>query len=72
MNWDVVKGKWKQLKGETRKEWGQLTDDDHEKIAGNKDLLVGKLQEKYGWAKEYAENKVNEWASKHGPTPSSS
>ena len=48
MNWDIVKGTWKQLKGKAREEWGDLTDNEYEEIAGNKDQLVGKLQEKYG------------------------
>lgn len=49
--WDQVKGNWKQLKGKVREKWGLLTDDDLEHIAGHKDRLVGKLQEKYGEAK---------------------
>lgn len=65
MNWDVVKGKWTQLKGKAREEWGDLTDNDYEQIAGNKDQLVGKLQEKYGWAKDEAERRANDWADRH-------
>jgi uncharacterized protein YjbJ (UPF0337 family) len=65
MNWDIVKGKWSQIKGDIRNEWGHLSDDDHEKIGGDKDKLVGTLQEKYGWAKEDAESKVDEFARKH-------
>ncbi|HUP49829.1 MAG TPA: CsbD family protein [Thermoanaerobaculia bacterium] len=49
--WDMVKGNWKQLKGRVREKWGLLTDDDLEQIAGHKDRLVGKIQEKYGEAK---------------------
>ena len=49
--WDQVKGNWKQLKGKVREKWGLLTDDDMEHIAGHKDRLIGKLQEKYGEAK---------------------
>lgn len=49
--WDQVKGNWKQVKGKVREKWGLLTDDDLEHIAGHKDRLVGKIQEKYGEAK---------------------
>jgi uncharacterized protein YjbJ (UPF0337 family) len=49
--WDQVKGNWKQLKGRVREKWGLLTDDDLEQIAGQKDRLFGKIQEKYGEAK---------------------
>ncbi len=49
--WDQVKGNWKQFKGTVREKWGLLTDDDLEHIAGHKDKLVGKIQEKYGQAK---------------------
>lgn len=59
MNWDIIKGKWNQLKGEARIQWGKLTDDDWDQIAGNKDKLFGKLQEQYGWTREEAEQHVN-------------
>lgn len=49
--WDQVKGNWKQVKGKVREKWGLLTDDDLEHIAGHKDRLFGKIQEKYGEAK---------------------
>ena len=49
--WDQIKGNWKQVKGKVREKWGLLTDDDLEHIAGHKDRLVGKIQEKYGEAK---------------------
>ena len=62
MNWDIVEGKWKQLKGAAREKWGELTDDEYDQIAGNKDKLAGKLQEKYGWTKEEADEKINEFA----------
>ena len=63
MDWNVVEGKWKQLKGRAREEWGDLTDDDLEQIGGSKDRLVGKLQERYGYAKDDAERRVDEWAN---------
>ncbi len=65
MNWDIVKGRWKQVKGDVRKEWGNITDDDYDRIAGDKEKLVGTLQEKYGWAKNDAERKVDDWAKRH-------
>lgn len=60
MNWDIVEGNWNQMKGEARKAWGKLTDNDWETIGGHKDKLVGKLQEHYGWARNEAERKVDE------------
>jgi uncharacterized protein YjbJ (UPF0337 family) len=59
-NWDVIKGKWTQFKGEARKQWGKLTDDEWEQIAGDKDKLIGKLQEHYGWSREEAERQADE------------
>jgi uncharacterized protein YjbJ (UPF0337 family) len=64
MNWDIVKGKWKQMGGSAKEKWGELTDDDLQKIDGQRDQLVGKVQEKYGLAKDEAERQVDDWASK--------
>ena len=61
MNWDRVQGNWKQFAGRVREQWGKLTDDDLDVIAGRKDQLVGKLQERYGWARERAEAEVRDW-----------
>jgi len=61
MNWDQVEGKWKQLKGSVRERWGKITDDDLEMIAGNRERLVGKFQERYGLAKEDAQKRADEW-----------
>lgn len=63
MNWDVIEGKWDQLKGRLRSKWGKLTDDDVENLGGKKDSLVGKLQERYGLMKDDAERQVNDWVS---------
>lgn len=63
MNWDVVEGKWKQLKGAARAKWGDMTDDEYDEVAGNREKLAGKLQEKYGWSKEEAEKQVDEFAA---------
>ena len=60
-NWDVIKGKWKQISGEVRAHFGSLTGDDWEMIGGNKDRLLGKLQERYGWSKEDAQRRADEF-----------
>ena len=59
MNWDQFEGKWKQMKGSVREEWGKLTDDDVDNISGKKEQLVGRLQERYGIAKEAAEKQAS-------------
>ena len=51
MNADVMKGKWKQMRGEVKKWWGDLTDDDLDRIEGERDKLIGRLQERYGYAR---------------------
>ena len=63
MNWDQVKGKWKQARGEAKKQWGKLTDDELAMIDGQRDLLIGKVQEKYGIAREEAEKQVKKFES---------
>jgi uncharacterized protein YjbJ (UPF0337 family) len=59
MNADVLKGRWKQIRGEAKKWWGELTDDELDQIAGERDKLVGKVQERYGWSKQEAEIEVD-------------
>jgi uncharacterized protein YjbJ (UPF0337 family) len=59
MNWDQLKGKWKQSKGQIREKWGKLTDDDLNVIAGQRDQLVGRIQERYGVAKEIAQEQAD-------------
>ena len=61
MNWDQIEGKWKQLKGSVKQQWAKLTDDDLDHIAGSRDKFAGKLQERYGIAKEEAERKADDW-----------
>jgi uncharacterized protein YjbJ (UPF0337 family) len=61
MNTEQIKGQWMQVKGEIKKQWGKLTDDELDRIAGEKDKLVGKLQEKYGITKEEAERQVRDF-----------
>jgi uncharacterized protein YjbJ (UPF0337 family) len=61
MNWDQVEGKWKQLKGSAKQHFGEFTDDDLEMIAGQREKLVGKLQERYGCFREQAQRMADEW-----------
>lgn len=61
MNWDKVSGQWKQMKGKVRENWGDLTDNDLERIEGKRDQLVGLVEERYGVAKETAEQQVRDW-----------
>jgi uncharacterized protein YjbJ (UPF0337 family) len=61
MNWDRIQGNWKQVSGKVREQWGRLTDDDINVIAGHRDQLVGKIQESYGIAKDAAEKQVREF-----------
>lgn len=61
MNWDRIEGQWKQMKGSVKERWGKLTDDDLNVIGGKKDQLVGRVQERYGIAKDEAQVQVDEW-----------
>jgi len=63
MNSDIFEGKWKQLKGSVKKQWGKLTDDDVASMTGQKDQLVGKLQERYGYTKDQAQKEADAWAA---------
>lgn len=65
MNWDIVRGKWTQVKGQARQEWGHITDDEWEKLKGDRDQMIGKVQEHYGWERDEAERHVDEWADRH-------
>ncbi len=65
MNKDEVSGNWKQLKGKAKEQWGKLTDDDMTVIEGKRDQLVGKIQERYGYAKDQAEKEVSDWERKN-------
>jgi len=66
MNWDRVEGNWKQMKGAVREKWGKLTDNDLEQIAGKKDQLVGRIQERYGISREVAQEQADQWAQTAG------
>jgi uncharacterized protein YjbJ (UPF0337 family) len=63
MNWDRVEGNWKQFKGKVKEKWGDLTDDDLNVIDGKKDQLAGKLQERYGYGKDKAQQEVDEFCN---------
>jgi uncharacterized protein YjbJ (UPF0337 family) len=62
---DILRGKWKQLKGSIKERWGELTDDEVDEVEGESQKLVGLLQEKYGYAKEKAEAQVAEFLDDH-------
>lgn len=61
MNWDQVKGNWNEVKGKARAQWGDLTDDELEQAKGERDQLVGLVQQKYGKTKEAAREEVDRW-----------
>jgi uncharacterized protein YjbJ (UPF0337 family) len=69
MNTDILKGKWNQLKGSVRKQWGNLTDDDVDKIQGDSEQLLGRIQERYGRTREQAEQEVDRWLANPGEEP---
>jgi len=59
MNKDILEGKWKQIRGEAKAWWAKLTDDDLDRIAGKFEVLVGLLQEKYGYSREQAADEID-------------
>lgn len=61
MNGAELKAKWKQMTGEAKRQWGKLTDDDLKIVEGDRDKLVGKIQERYGKNRDEAEREVNKW-----------
>ena len=65
MNKDTIKGNWKQFKGKIKEHWGKLTDDDLDVIDGKRDQLVGKVQERFGIARDAADKQVAEWERKN-------
>ncbi len=64
MNWDRIQGNWKQVTGRVKEQWGKLTDDDLDVIAGRRDQLAGKLIERYGVIQEEAETQLAAWQVK--------
>jgi len=63
MDWNRVEGSWKQVKGTVKEKWGKLTDDDLDVINGRREQLEGKLQERYGFAKDQIRKEVDAWYS---------
>ncbi|MCG2578608.1 CsbD family protein [Dechloromonas sp. XY25] len=61
MNWDIVEGNWKQFKGKVKAQWGNLTDDQLDVIAGRRTELAGKIQEAYGITKDEAERQIRDF-----------
>jgi len=64
MNWDRIEGNWKQVVGKVKVQWAKLTDDDLEIVSGRRDQLAGKIQERYGVAKDHADKQVSDWLKK--------
>lgn len=65
MNADVLKGKWMQLKGEVKSQWGKLTDDDLDVVEGDAEKLIGRVQERYGYQRDQAKREVSEFLDRH-------
>ena len=61
MNDDRIQGRWKEIKGKVKEQWGKLTDDDLDVISGRRDQLLGRIQQRHGYAKDEAERQVNDW-----------
>jgi uncharacterized protein YjbJ (UPF0337 family) len=61
MNWDRIEGNWKQFGGKVKQQWGKLTDNDLQVVEGRRNELIGKIQERYGIAKDEAERQVDRW-----------
>jgi uncharacterized protein YjbJ (UPF0337 family) len=64
MNWDRVQGNWKQFSGKVKEQWGQLTDDDLTQVNGSREQLEGKIQARYGFAKDKVKKDVDDWLSR--------
>lgn len=65
MNNDRIQGRWKQLKGKVKEQWGKLTDDDLDVIAGRRDQLLGRIQQRHGLAKDEADRQVSDFERSH-------
>ena len=61
MNEATLKGQWLQIKGQVRKQWGKLTDDEIDQVQGDAEILLGKLQQRYGFTREQAEQELERW-----------
>lgn len=69
VNKDTIEGNWKQLKGKVKEQWGKLTDDDFDVIAGKRDQLLGRIQERHGVSRDEAEKQIKDWEVRDGRTP---
>ena len=70
MNKDMMSGQWKQMKGEVKRRWGILTDDELDQVEGNFEKLVGRIQERYGYERHRAESEINDFLHNyHEPAP---
>ena len=65
MNWDRIEGSWKQLKGSFKQQWGMLSDDPLDVIAGERERMVGRIQESYGINKDEADKQLHAWRAQH-------
>ena len=63
MDWNWVEGNWKQMKGKVKDKWGRLTEDDLDVVAGKRDQLEGRIQERYGYEKDRVRKEVDDWYS---------
>jgi uncharacterized protein YjbJ (UPF0337 family) len=69
MNEDILKGKWRQLKGEVKSQWGKLTDDDLDRAEGDTEKLIGRVQERYGYQRDEAKREVDDFVRRHQDIP---
>jgi uncharacterized protein YjbJ (UPF0337 family) len=69
MNEDILKGKWRQLKGEVKSQWGKLTDDDLDRAEGDAEKLIGRVQERYGYQRDEAQREVDDFVRRHRDMP---
>jgi uncharacterized protein YjbJ (UPF0337 family) len=64
MDWNRIEGNWKQFKGKIKEQWGQLTDNDIDKINSQREQFVGKIQERYGMTKDAARKEIDDWMTR--------
>ena len=65
MNEDILKGKWRQIKGEVKSRWGKLTADDMDRVEGDAEKLIGRVQERYGYQRDEAQREVDDFVRTH-------
>lgn len=74
MNWDVIEGRWREMKGKIKTKWAKLTDDDLDAVGGKRHEFLGRLQQRYGYKKDEAEKHLDDWmksVSEPRPEPES-